>query len=477
MCCCAVASIPSPDKVTPDTPLRLGIAAALAFPDGSMTAAGLRREADRGRLVIERIAGRDYVTLAAIEDMRKLCRVDPKVPDSGSNRSGETMTARSASGLCGSSETERVRSARARLQKIARAPSSDYLADKYQPSRTRGRSADQILIADVLQIYLEDIAHKHGREYETKQRVLALDAWWGDRTLADVTGKTCRDYVKHRTSLPWKSSRPESTGRPPRMVTTAAPRRELADLRAAINHHRREGLCSEVVSVLLPESAPARERWLTRSEAARLLWAAWRARHAVPGRQKKRAVGKHVARFILVGLYTGSRSAAICSAALAPAIGRGHVDLEHGVFYRRAAGERETKKRQPAVRLPPRLIAHLRRWQRLGIAKHAVVEWDAKPVKTVRKSFAAAARAAGLGREVTPHILRHTCATWLMQNGADRWHAAGFLGMTMHMLERVYGHHHPDHQASAIDALGRQDGDRLTMNKARQTSSSVIKIA
>ena len=44
MCCCAIASMPPPDKITPDTPLRLEIAAALAFPDGSMTASGLRRE-------------------------------------------------------------------------------------------------------------------------------------------------------------------------------------------------------------------------------------------------------------------------------------------------------------------------------------------------------------------------------------------------------------------------------------------------
>jgi hypothetical protein len=42
--CCAVAVMPPPDQVSPDTPLRLGIAAALAFPDGSMTAAGLLRE-------------------------------------------------------------------------------------------------------------------------------------------------------------------------------------------------------------------------------------------------------------------------------------------------------------------------------------------------------------------------------------------------------------------------------------------------
>ena len=44
MCCCAIASMPPPEKITPDAPLRLEIAAAVAFPDGSMTAAGLRRE-------------------------------------------------------------------------------------------------------------------------------------------------------------------------------------------------------------------------------------------------------------------------------------------------------------------------------------------------------------------------------------------------------------------------------------------------
>ena len=54
--------LPSRDEIGPDTPLRLGVAAALAFPDGSMTASGLRREGARGRLVIERIAGKDYTT-------------------------------------------------------------------------------------------------------------------------------------------------------------------------------------------------------------------------------------------------------------------------------------------------------------------------------------------------------------------------------------------------------------------------------
>ena len=62
-------------QLDPDAPLRLSIAAKLAFPDGSMTASGLRREAARGRLRIERIANKDFVTLAEIKRMRELCRV------------------------------------------------------------------------------------------------------------------------------------------------------------------------------------------------------------------------------------------------------------------------------------------------------------------------------------------------------------------------------------------------------------------
>jgi integrase len=306
--------------------------------------------------------------------------------------------------------------------------------------------------------------------------VLTLDSWWGEQTLADVNGANCRAYVQYRVSHPWKSAKPEKTGRAPRMVTAAAARRELEDLRAAINHHRREGLCSEIVSVALPARADPRQRWLTRSEAARLLWAAWQAKQVMRGQDTRRAVGRHVARFILVGLYTGTRSSAICGAALMPTVGRGQVDLERGVFYRRAIGRRQTKKRQPPVKLPARLLAHMRRWARLRLARNFVVEWNGKPVESVRKGFEAAVRAAGLNSDVTPHVLRHTCATWLMQKGVNLWDAAGFLGMTVQQLEQGYGHHHPDYQEEAVAALGGQYGARNTVNKKRQTDASVTKI-
>jgi hypothetical protein len=76
---------------------------------------------------------------------------------------------------------------------------------------------------------------------------------------------------------------------------------------------------------------------------------------------------------ILVGMYTGTRASAICGASLTQTPGRGYVDLERGVFYRRAI--KETDKRQPPVRLPPRLLAHMRRWQRVGASQAAIVEY------------------------------------------------------------------------------------------------------
>jgi hypothetical protein len=70
-------------EVASDTPLRLKVAAQLVFPDGSMSASGLRREASKGRLTVERIAGKDYTTIDSINLMRKRCRVQAKERDYG----------------------------------------------------------------------------------------------------------------------------------------------------------------------------------------------------------------------------------------------------------------------------------------------------------------------------------------------------------------------------------------------------------
>jgi hypothetical protein len=144
---------------------------------------------------------------------------------------------------CGRDDRERAEQALA-----------EYIAYKrIAASASKGdRHPSQIAVADVLALYLRDIAPKHARPQETAQRAKALLAFFGDKTLVAITGGQCRADAGQRS-------------------TVSAARRELEDLRAAINHHRREGLCSQVVEVALPPEGPARERWLTRSEAARLI--------------------------------------------------------------------------------------------------------------------------------------------------------------------------------------------------------------
>jgi hypothetical protein len=75
----------------------------------------------------------------------------------------------------------------------------------------------------------------------------------------------------------------------------------------------------------------------------------------------------------------------------------------------------------------------MRRWVRRGIVSSHFVEWHGAPVKSVKTAFKHAVTLAGLWGKVTPHTLRHTAATWLMQRGVPIWQAAGYLGMSAAM--------------------------------------------
>jgi len=117
----------------------------------------------------------------------------------------------------------------------------------------------------------------------------------------------------------------------------------------------------------------------------------------------------------------------------------------------------------------------LRRWNK-NKQKYAV-EFNGKPVKDVDKAFRACVSDARLGNGVSPHTLRHTAATWLMQKGVDLASAASLLGMTVQTLERVYWHHHPDYQVQAAEALSRgPSADRNSANKSEQASLNETKI-
>ncbi|MGZ9106077.1 MAG: ABC transporter permease, partial [Rhodoplanes sp.] len=163
---------------------------------------------------------------------------------------------------------------------------------------------------------------------------------------------------------------------------------------------------------------------------------------------------------------------------LLPEFKQNRINLDTGAFYRRADGQRETKKRQPPIRLPDRLLAHIRRWKRKGLCHKHVVEWNGDPVARIVKAFRRAVADAGLDSEVTPHTLRHTAASWGMQNGADHGELADYLGMTIETLRRVYGHHDPNYLSDARDAIVRKPNftERLKATKQEQTSSGIAKL-
>jgi hypothetical protein len=73
-------------EIGPNTPLRLAEAVRIAFPSGGMAVSGLRREIARGRLAIEIIAGKQFTTIAAIEQMRETCRVPARAPAYGDDQ-------------------------------------------------------------------------------------------------------------------------------------------------------------------------------------------------------------------------------------------------------------------------------------------------------------------------------------------------------------------------------------------------------
>jgi hypothetical protein len=110
-----------PEGVTPDTPLRLKDAVRIAFPDGSLSVSGARREISKGRLKCSQIAGKQFTTIRDIQNMVEQCRVSPRALGSGSNPKAGDQEVVSSDERLGQSETAAAKSAQAALRTTAAA--------------------------------------------------------------------------------------------------------------------------------------------------------------------------------------------------------------------------------------------------------------------------------------------------------------------------------------------------------------------
>lgn len=366
----------------------------------------------------------------------------------------------------------------------AEAQLAAYIAAKWSPrtpvegcaedEAERRRDPDRLLIAEVLALYAQERAPRLGDPGASAARIRTLLAWWGEKTVAEIRRSECQAYVAWRTGQTLRHAKSDAALQ--KRVTDQGARRELEDLSAAVGYWSGEHPLKTRPKVWLPEKPESPRDALTRDQAARLLKASLGYRlDPATGRWKRlggssRANRAHLRRFLLIGLYTGTRPGVLPRLLWEESPTQAWIDLDAATIYRRGKREKEHRtKRRPLAKIPPRLLAHLKRWRDADQAAMAIRQADDQPTTNavlhhggqplagrIRTGFAGCVRDAGLAEEITPHWLRHTAATWLMEGGADIWAAAGYLGMNPKTLMDCYGHHRPDHQAGALKAMARK---------------------
>ena len=317
----------------------------------------------------------------------------------------------------------------------------DYIAKKYDPKKALSKNdPNTIKITDVCSLEILHIQKRNiDQEYKNKliYAIERIGIWFADYTIGDLDGELQERYAVERVLQP-------------------SAHRDLKLLQAAVNRcvKKKKGGIQARFSATLPPAPKSRERFLTRDEAAKLLWTAWRYRKKtkLPG-SKGRYTLRHIARYILIGIYTGSRNGDICNASLIPAIDRGYVDLDSGIFKRKPDAKEATSKLQPTIPLPKELLAHMRRWKRVGVSNHSVIEWHGKRVRRIQDGWESLVKKAGLAtddkrQKVLRHTLRHTAITWYLhpnhrRPAIDIETVSLYCGVSVETIRKTYRHETP----------------------------------
>jgi len=328
----------------------------------------------------------------------------------------------------------------------------------------RGRGVREVFVVDLIRFFIERHEAKIQAKSKTKLRdylnmIERLIKFWGGKTVYQINEKTIYEYQKKARA-----------GKPLAASTTL---RELAELKSIINYGIQKGLCElrgHIVDWELPPPPEPRMTFYTRSEIAKLVWTAYRRKNMAMG---KPGIGihtsKHIARFLLIAVKTGTRAERIEQASFKNHADRPWIDLENGIFYRAGvANKSPVNKRADPVRIPDDLLSHLRRWAKEG---DDVIK-STRGVGSTRKGFFNLKHEV-LSNErakvVNRHTCKHTCASWLMQKRVPLSIIASYLSTTEEVILRHYGHFSPDFHKEIDDArrtARRQQIDKLAQKKA-----------
>lgn len=213
----------------------------------------------------------------------------------------------------------------------------------------------------------------------------------------------------------------------------AAPRtvrRRMACLRGFYRHLVRSGALEqspfECLDLQLPRPR-CLPRTLSRRETRWLATAAWSACLREELTLDQCAFPAAVLLLISVGL----RVSELVS------LRAGDFDPESGALRVRGKGRRERFVFVVDPRLRAVMAKLAERTEAAALFAPDARHWS---TQSVRRQLARFAAEAGIGRRVTPHMLRHTCATLLLEDGVDLRFLQRLLGHEQIATTAIYAH-------------------------------------
>ena len=248
-----------------------------------------------------------------------------------------------------------------------------------------------------------------------------LKPFFGSTLSLSVNLDMQESYVAHRRSL---GAGDESI------------RRDLSVLSAAMRRAVKYRKLDHCPPILTLTPAPARERWLTRDEVARLF------------RQLRGARQKHVLLFVRLALYTGARTGAILDLTW------DRVHFDTGLIDYRKPGRRVTKKRRVISPMTSKIRRMLKHASRKSNHTH-VITWAGQRIERVAKAAISNAEKAGI-EGFSPHVLRHTFASWAVQRRVPIYTVGKALGQSVASTTERYAKLAPDDVREAMERIGRK---------------------
>lgn len=279
---------------------------------------------------------------------------------------------------------------------------SEWLLRHTRPERAKEPSA--VMIAEALSAYAVSVEDTPGA-VRVGYAIPNLLKYFPGRTLADISPASCARY---------HTNRKRSAG---------TSRRELGILSAAVGYAFQQGIVDRRIVVHRPSSPPPREVFLTKNEIAKL----------IRGARRSSKASRHLPLFILIAFYTCRRRAAILELTW------DKIDLDKGTIDFRRSDKVENKKRRGVCVIPRKLLVVLKAFhknQQIG----PVINFNGKPIGNIVTAFNKAVKASGLSKHITPHTIKHSGVSYLLNSGAPIWKVSKFTETSVETLSRTYGH-------------------------------------